>query len=151
MKKNLPKRKPAKTPNWKNRTKSKKRLAGPTIKALMQRCDHLWAKAVKLRAKGVCEWCGKPAIDSHHMVSRARSRMLRHDLRNGVALCKGCHMEFHNRQSLSGWKNFERQRPKDFAYVSEVMRMVAHFRRSDVLDTIDRLEEIVRQEQDGDL
>ena len=83
---------------------------------LRKRCDALWAQVVKWRAKSICEQCGRKGDEAHHMRSRTAA-FTRHDLRNGVYLCKGCHLRFHNRESLSLWQWFEANRPDDFAFI----------------------------------
>lgn len=91
---------------------------------LVRQADSLWAWAVKVRAKGMCEQCGKPGSDAHHMKSR-KSHLLRWDLRNGVFLCKGCHMRFHNQESWTLWQRFEEIRGDDWRFVVENLHGVA--------------------------
>ena len=63
----------------------------PTKTILIKKCDVLWAKIIKERAGNKCEACGKTAyLNSHHIYSRSNHRM-RHNLKNGVCLCAGCH------------------------------------------------------------
>lgn len=63
-------------------------LSKPQIKML----DEIWAKAVKARAWGVCEYCLKSNIrlEAHHVVGR-RNMTLRHLVSNGVSLCHTHH------------------------------------------------------------
>ena len=91
---------------------------------LVREADALWSQLVKDRAKGICELCGKPGQDAHHMNSR-RSHFTRWDARNGVFLCKGCHLRFHSRESYSCWEWFEKTRPEDWRWVVENLHTVA--------------------------
>lgn len=88
-----------------------------TSSQIIKLADIQWAKLVKLHANYVCEWCGAPGVDAHHMVGRrhAATRLLPE---NGVCLCKGCHIRFHTKESLTGWAMFEAQRPESFRLVS---------------------------------
>jgi len=70
-----------------------------TTKALKKRCDDLWAQAVRLRANNTCQRpncpnChnrpGEKFLQAHHIISRT-NYALRHDIRNGVLLCRGSH------------------------------------------------------------
>ena len=79
----------------------------------------LWGQLVRKRANYKCEWCGGEGQDAHHMVTRSKSRYLRHSSANGVMCCKSCHMKFHNKEADTGWRLFEKQRPEDYAYVCE--------------------------------
>lgn len=70
--------------------KSRIRSVSPK-KGLERKADRLWSQAIKARDKGRCQKCGKPGTDPHHIFTRS-IKHLRHDLRNGVTLCKGCHV-----------------------------------------------------------
>lgn len=61
--------------------------------------DHLdakWSKAIRARDNFTCRRCGKQhlfnsrGLHAAHIFSRGIKR-LRHDLRNGMSLCYGCH------------------------------------------------------------
>lgn len=57
-----------------------------------RKLDLLWAKGVKLRARGRCEYCGKDTgLNSHHIFSRSNLRT-RWDYNNGVCLCVSHHV-----------------------------------------------------------
>jgi len=63
----------------------------PTAKQQDKRILILWAKLVKLRARGFCEKCGKTSfVQAHHVYGRTNYNV-RYDPDNGVALCPGCH------------------------------------------------------------
>lgn len=62
---------------------SKTKIANP----LRNRCDDLWASAVKIKAGKKCEFCNAPnQLNSHHIFSRS-NRSTRWDLDNGICLC----------------------------------------------------------------
>jgi len=46
------------------------------------------------RAKGRCEWCGRPATQVHHLNYRRVFNELPSDL---VALCAECHADVHHK------------------------------------------------------
>lgn len=109
----------------------RKKAVTPRAK-MIAKMDDLWRKKVKERA-GKCEWCGEPGRDCHHMVGRRRSTFLRHRLENGVYLCVSCHMNFHNKESLSGWKVFEYQRKDDYDFLLEHMHKTVQVRDWDAV------------------
>lgn len=55
--------------------------------------DSEWSKVVKARAGGVCQKCGRPGEEAHHLLEKgtARFTQYRHDVRNGAFLCGSCH------------------------------------------------------------
>ena len=60
-------------------------------KSKLKICDELWAKVVKQRANGRCEYCGKEGVlAAHHIIPRT-CYPVRHDVLNGVALCHPYH------------------------------------------------------------
>ena len=66
------------------------------LRTLKRQCDALWSRAV-LKRDPSCRLCGgKPSRDPHHIFAKSRHAALRYDLRNGVGLCKGCHMQTHH-------------------------------------------------------
>ena len=72
-------------------------------KAEIRKLDALWAKLVKQKAGGKCEYCletrrefkGGPGIwlEAAHIVGRTY-RATRWLLENGMALCSGCHKAY---------------------------------------------------------
>jgi 5-methylcytosine-specific restriction endonuclease McrA len=109
-------------------------------------CMDAWTSLVKLHADYTCEWCGKPATDAHHMIARAQGNRLRFSPENGVALCKGCHMEFHNRNSLKGWLLFEKKRPASYEFVmAESDRSPLKLSRADLQDLLANLRDQIAQ------
>ena len=58
----------------------------------MARLDKLWSQAIVKRDGGVCQKCGNPAENPHHVFPRRKlgSRWL---LKNGINLCfEDCHV-----------------------------------------------------------
>ena len=53
--------------------------------------DILFSKLVKLRAEGICEYCGRLGNQTSHFHSR-RKRATRWDLDNSIWACFSCHM-----------------------------------------------------------
>lgn len=64
---------------------------------LLKECDELWGKIIRARDK-TCQWCGsKKDGHGHHIIAKPRLKRMkcqtgRHDTRNGVRLCKACHL-----------------------------------------------------------
>lgn len=95
---------------------------------------------VRKRAKFRCEWCGEPATQAHHQIAKGRYRILALDLRNGVALCAKCHMEFHNGNSAPGWEKYRKNRKSDHDYCQKVYREPFKFSADWVVENIKKLE-----------
>ena len=61
--------------------------------------DKAWATAVKDRDNYQCQRClnmpNPQGLHAHHIFTRSR-RSTRHVLRNGIALCMGCHRWAHS-------------------------------------------------------
>lgn len=64
-----------------------------------------WSKEVRKRANYICEICGEPAIDSHHIVPVCVDDSLKYDLDNGIAVCLKCHRKKHPDLPDSFFKN----------------------------------------------
>lgn len=51
-----------------------------------------------------CEWCGKIAVDIHHIYPRSTGKTFKHnrvgldinDIQNLIALCRKCHEQAHD-------------------------------------------------------
>jgi len=54
----------------------------------------IWSKEVIKRANGICEICGKEAIDAHHIIPKKINSFFMFDTDNGIALCKKCHRTY---------------------------------------------------------
>ena len=67
---------------------------------LKQEADHLFTLLVLSRCK--CEFCGQPAIEPFHIVSR-RNFDLRWDLDNVKPSCRRCHDYWHNSGEGEKW------------------------------------------------
>lgn len=53
--------------------------------------DRIWSKVVLERDGRICQSCGRPGNNPHHVFSR-RHFSTRHDPDNGITLCWSCHM-----------------------------------------------------------
>lgn len=49
-----------------------------------------WKRRVADRDNGICQHCGKPAVDPHHVLKR-RYRLVKLETDNGISLCRFCH------------------------------------------------------------
>jgi hypothetical protein len=66
-----------------------------SVATLKREALKAWGKVI-LSRDPVCVVCGKEkARHPHHIFPRARYRHLWFDLRNGAALCVGCHYRIH--------------------------------------------------------
>lgn len=97
------------------------KLKNPTKTQHKKICDRLWSEAVRLRDNNTCQKCGATnGIDAHHVICKSVSLLLRHDLRNGIALCNNCHTfgnESAHKNGLQFAKYFERIRPDDYKFL----------------------------------
>ena len=58
--------------------------------------DQQWARAIMERDNWTCQNCGTNAhLDAAHIISKQRRPDLRHELKNGVTLCRSCHEFYH--------------------------------------------------------
>jgi uncharacterized Zn finger protein len=65
-------------------------------KELQSKGDKLLTPLIKL-IYPKCEACGQETQVAHHFIEKSRSNLLRHDVRNLIALCNSCHTKIHNR------------------------------------------------------
>lgn len=58
-----------------------------------------WHKEVMAKCASLCQICGqnKPHMAAHHLVPWSRSKELRFEPNNGVALCPSCHAKYHGK------------------------------------------------------
>lgn len=84
-------KRPSKLQRHKRRVKSRKTK-------LVERADALM-RQICLQQHPNCEACGKgehqSVLHAHHWVKRSRSNALRHDPKNLVTMCAGCHRQLH--------------------------------------------------------
>ena len=52
---------------------------------------RIWREEVFTRAGNVCEYCGEPATDAHHIRPKSLEPFFALDPDNGVACCEKCH------------------------------------------------------------
>ena len=114
-----------------------------TLKQATARALKEWAVLVKLHADYKCEWCGKPAAHAHHMIAKAQGNRFRFMVENGVALCAGCHLAFHNRDSLTGWLKFKEQRPESYEIVKNTPRTELKLTAAEMRELLEDLREQV--------
>jgi len=58
--------------------------------------DQKWARAVMERDSWMCQNCGTTKhLDAAHIIGRQVNPSLRHDITNGVTLCRSCHQFYH--------------------------------------------------------
>lgn len=55
-------------------------------------------KQVAERDNSLCRVCGKPSSDIHHIVYRSHGGT--NDIRNLIALCRGCHDNAHKDEKV---------------------------------------------------
>lgn len=60
------------------------------LAVLEAEADRLWAYAIRRRDGHRCQRCGLVGSDAAHVYPR-RFKMLRHNLNNGLILCRSCH------------------------------------------------------------
>lgn len=65
--------------------------------------EKKWRYAVRKRDRFKCKRCGeknRKLLQVHHIKRYADFPMLRTQLRNGITLCKKCHLSFKGREEL---------------------------------------------------
>ena len=73
---------------------------GKNKTSLLKQCDKLWSEKIKERAGRKCEVCGNTKyVQAHHIIPRT-NYALRHDLENGVALCRKHHLYWAHKDAL---------------------------------------------------
>lgn len=87
--------------------------------SLCRKADKLWSTIILL--KGRCEICGAKATNPHHFIGR-KNLTLRHDIRNGIALCYTHHIggkesAHGDPQWICAW--MMQHRPEDYNYIWE--------------------------------
>ena len=83
-----------------------------------RKADVEWKQAVRERYNYTCQRCGiyNLHIDCHHINTRARRPDLKHDVNNGVTLCRRCHSWVHHHPAeasvlgLLGGESYEKAR-----------------------------------------
>ncbi len=108
-------------------------------KTLKLKCDKLWSLII--RYPGICEVCGKPANNPHHIVGRI-NHVVRWDLNNGCLLCSGCHMlnkTSAHADPIGFLKWLYEQRPYDYIYLSDKKNETVKLTIEFYQDTLRRL------------
>lgn len=87
------------------------------MNALIKKCDKLWSQLVILSAGGKCEKFGSNKhIQAHHIVPRTNWN-LRFDERNGIALCRKCHLYWAHKDSIEFYNWLANYRNSDLTYL----------------------------------
>lgn len=94
--------------------------------------DELWSLAVKHDWNHVCAICGtKGNLNSHHLIPR-QHKATRHDLRNGICLCRRCHIFCPDRaphQNPAGFMQWlESHHPLQGSWYNEMVESGDHKR-----------------------
>ena len=60
-------------------------------------------KTVLERDDGICQYCGKPGQNIHHIAYGGTGRVRRHIKENLITLCLDCHGEAHSNREFREW------------------------------------------------
>ena len=72
-------------------------MKGMNRDKLTKQCDEIWYQIVMEGAGYICEVCGQPANQAHHFFPKSMSAILRHETKNGIPICMGCHFYHHHK------------------------------------------------------
>ena len=64
-------------------------------KHLKDHADQLWKYACIRKWGQNCNVCNAPGSDVHHFFTRHSFARLRHEIANGIILCRACHIKHH--------------------------------------------------------
>lgn len=107
--------------------------------SLLATCDDLFGKIVRHRGRCENRECGATTdLQCAHGFSR-RYRKVRHDLRNGFCLCKGCHMRWTH--DPIGWEDWLRSQWGDDQY-RQIRFLAISGPRADLSETAARLRRV---------
>lgn len=85
--------------------------------------DSRWKQNVFALRGSVCMICSQPADDAHHIAHKGTWPWLRHDPKNGIPLCRGCHDWAHrNEDEFEAW--LKTNHPSILAYVEAAKRRI---------------------------
>lgn len=78
-------------------------MGGNRVKGQLERA---WASAVFVRDDYTCQRCTKgrmaTTLHPHHVIRRGHSKKLKYDVDNGLTLCEGCHLWWHQNDVDAG-------------------------------------------------
>ncbi len=84
-------------------------------------CHRLWSSVIRIRDGGVCLLCGSSEnLAAHHILRKCLADEFRFEPGNGIALCRACHMEVHEKYNGAP----DMGAPMDFQGGENVERMV---------------------------
>lgn len=66
----------------------------PKIKTLRNKANRLYQELGR-KMYSYC-FCGKPYSCLHHHIPKSRSSALRYEIKNGIPICAGCHLQHHS-------------------------------------------------------
>src|SRR6056297_1701997 len=81
--------------------------------------QQLWRKAVYAQYNHRCAVCGDLTIEAHHIVKR-RKAVLKHDWRNGIALCHKHHEWIETLAGKEWLSGFLSEEQKQYLFAHEV-------------------------------
>jgi 5-methylcytosine-specific restriction endonuclease McrA len=87
-----------KNPNW---NIDKKNITRENQRKYFEYAE--WRKSIFERDNYICLKCGiaERNLNAHHIENFSSNMEKRIDIKNGITLCKKCHLEFHNRYGKS--------------------------------------------------
>ena len=80
--------------------------------------DKEWGKQV-CGGRCFCEICGQTLVilDPHHYKHKSTYPQLRHEIRNGICICRTCHIKAHSAGGLKFIEDWmHKNRPADKEY-----------------------------------
>jgi hypothetical protein len=107
-----------------------------TLPKLKKKADKVWSMLVRKR-DGRCMLCGSGSfktVAAHHwIVSKHRSNAARWDIRNGIALCYGCHI--HQTHKNADFETVSRIMAAAGIKQDDIAWMVVEWTRSKISDS----------------
>ena len=105
------------------------------------KATELWSARILKRNGGLCEVCDKAATQPHHIIGK-KNLTLKHDLRNGCALCfthhLGGNLSAHN-DSMWFMNWLHENREADYNYLFGKQKELSY--KVDYQEIIDKLKE----------
>ena len=131
----------------KRSTKPIKKKSPAKIPTLRRKAEKLWQQAFKaLHPDETCMLCNKKYYEVvHHFISQSSSANLKFDFTNGIPLCTDCHCRLHLGETGCESTRIAKQKSGTWwDYIEEAKRTKITMRKSDFLETIERLERIIK-------
>lgn len=103
----------------------------------------MWDQLVRVRARDMCEVCGKRrGLNCHHIIGR-QNRRLRYDVRNGCLLCAKHHVlgtESAHKDPVWFYDWMQENRSGDWEYLSGARSEVVKRSAADLADLLVEME-----------